>query len=530
MTGTVIVSTWGKPSGWRKASYIVEVPRRRDIELKECGWFKSTLGALVSAFPGSFLVVFVADTLADSMSPMECEDYDCVRELASKYARQYLEAEEYVPPRQRVELRVSPGCGAYRNLVVRGGPALFALNVYLYVLEKLREYRPETIVLDVSHGVNYMPLYAYYAVKRAATVYVLERGVELSLLVYNSDPVLKDGQTSILHLVERRDLKWREVLPEAYSEVELATVNLKDLVNRTVKVPALPESEGGKKSELGRMVRQLREFLSRELTVLDVKELFEKSVRVVKAARRGLILCLAYDLAEGVVGADKVRSYEELLFKLLERAVGLGRMDEQLVIYHYVWSGDLLYRIHTGLVVGSALRRVLEGREPPFLLADLWRVHDELIVDEAASMIVKHELGEYENYVRAFAVLSRLLGIEVEDREIPYKVVYDTIAGGEFPELKEISRESSRAEIAGKIGGFIEWLGAERRERLRHAVSQLLKELEGVRDIHVDPRNFYAHAGMERNITAVKFRFTDEGVKVLIKYIDPEKAREIAYR
>jgi len=130
----------------------------------------------------------------------------------------------------KLSIIVAPGSGRFRSSMSVGAEKVTVnLDVcgsledyYSYLLLSLashmlaiieREGRLSQLKvhLDISHGINYMPALTYKAVTDLLPViaaYIGGGDVTVKLSTYNSEPVLEDGDTSVIHRVE--ELRVRE--------------------------------------------------------------------------------------------------------------------------------------------------------------------------------------------------------------------------------------------------------------------------------------------------------------------------------
>lgn len=216
MSSWLIVSIWGDPGGWSKVSYRVpEIHKVRRCRLSDVVMsgqtysYKCTLGALLEAYRDkvSKSIVYVADTLAfsrhisryigSSNASSSLKSYDDIIVHVKHYINSILDDGDYINPsdRDKIEYAVLPGVGVYK----RGGNGPIAeftgspLNYYYGLLfdlyTRLRKEDVDTIILDVSHGINFMPILGFNAVIEAVKLYALEKSSDVRLVVLNSDPV-----------------------------------------------------------------------------------------------------------------------------------------------------------------------------------------------------------------------------------------------------------------------------------------------------------------------------------------------------
>ncbi|BCU68857.1 CRISPR-associated CARF protein Csx1 [Stygiolobus caldivivus] len=64
--------------------------------------------------------------------------------------------------------------------------------IYYNTLKILEEEKPDEVYIDITHGINYMPLLATDAIKLATYTYVVEKGEDkLRLTIFDSEPVIR---------------------------------------------------------------------------------------------------------------------------------------------------------------------------------------------------------------------------------------------------------------------------------------------------------------------------------------------------
>jgi len=179
------VSTWGDPSQWRYADY--KPDEETAPAFSETVSAFSTLSMLERLKKPDLMLVVVSDTLA-ARSGRRFSSYEDVEEAARAYAERYLcgvEAEIIVLPGI---MRISGSDPEYEfKADLRDYRTLFLYEVYSRAA-KLGSTEELEIVLDISHGVNYMPALALDAVQEAAAMasVLLARAVRLE--VYQADP------------------------------------------------------------------------------------------------------------------------------------------------------------------------------------------------------------------------------------------------------------------------------------------------------------------------------------------------------
>jgi len=188
----LLVEVWGNPSGWYKTMYKYIGQDEEE--------HKTTLPRLINDLNPDKVLVFVPDTIVSEESTSYGEIVRRVEENIRGFIRDL-----DIEVGDRVEVLVQPNIGYYildkekiREIRAIGSTnnymLTFALSLsrvleeFMVQLQNSREKRIE-VYLDITHGVNYMPVLA-----RATLYHILSSiGIFLNvkLVVLNSDPVVQ---------------------------------------------------------------------------------------------------------------------------------------------------------------------------------------------------------------------------------------------------------------------------------------------------------------------------------------------------
>jgi len=191
----VFVSTWGCP--WLDPSDRGKGYRWGEVEYVFGGRrlkARSTLPLIVEVLEPSRVVVVVLDTVAHG----EHADYGGV---VSQVEGMYKEFLGELGVDLSVELVVAPGIGDYPNGVFRGSMRDFYYYVLYRLAEALRGLDGDVdLYLDLSHGINFMPVLVYRAVRELAGLMALRRKVRLA--VFNAEPYVRGVRQLRIHVVE----------------------------------------------------------------------------------------------------------------------------------------------------------------------------------------------------------------------------------------------------------------------------------------------------------------------------------------
>ena len=192
--------TWGRYDEWKPVRYIFSYkPNCRPIEAK-CAL--PLLLEHIDPRPEK-VYIFVVDTVL----PSTVDSYDELIENVRSYYLSFVE--ELGVNKDLIEIVVCPGIGEFkiRNgwvKVFRGSLGDYYFYAFYEICKALSRFGEGDlkISLDFTHGVNYMPVLTYRALKEALEIAALSRDVEFT--VYNSEPYSKDVKELRVHLVESR--------------------------------------------------------------------------------------------------------------------------------------------------------------------------------------------------------------------------------------------------------------------------------------------------------------------------------------
>mgnify|MGYP001772909082 CR=1 FL=1 len=495
---TLIVATWGNPGGWHSAKYSVEV----DIDKtnvgseKEVGIvpveqnFKSTLGALQSVFDGHSLIL-ASNTLA-SFEKVEEASFECVLRAAERYMRSKLD-QGYLNTSKSFELLILPGTGRFMKngngyFETMGTPLLYMLCAFREVAKRIMNRSVSRVVLDISHGVNYMPLMAYRSVVAAIHYYSLLKDSSIELLVYNSDPITPDGGEAVIHLVERTKVEPSRALEHAYESSK--RLNEKELSKLFIK----PPSAYREKAKLANKLKEARNELVYKLET--TKEYIQRAKGFVNGARKGLPLYLMYQLAElaKLDPPNPLSPLEGLETKSIVEFEG----NNIRVIYLANPSEEALDLIFTIALLHRLIKDGENLTRSSFTLDSLRSVIDNYIVERFSSTIARHEMDDIENRIEASKAIFEKFNLSLT--EAPYQLVYE-LCEAKAGEEKVIEAYRENPER------FTDWLH-NHFDELKPQAEKLLREHQDYKceGSKIDKRNFYAHAGLERHAVRVNLR------------------------
>ncbi len=204
----ILVSTWGNPwrdrkgrvPSWGEAQYEIG-----DTKTKA----RTTLIPLLDAVRPDRVILIALDTLAQA--PIPSNRYDCVVEDARNSVEEFLDLEGIG---DRVdEIVISPGVGRFPGRDFRGELRDFyswTLHALTEILTSAADVSGIHVHLDLSHGINFMPVLTYRAVVEILSAAAAASDVRLT--VYNADPYPRspEGAPSLrINVVESGEIAWR---------------------------------------------------------------------------------------------------------------------------------------------------------------------------------------------------------------------------------------------------------------------------------------------------------------------------------
>ncbi len=520
---TLVVSPWGHPVRWRRARYLVEVPLDVGRPGKLASWgfmegegfesFSSSAAVARALRRLGFDVsvrVYVADSivalpelknelrtglrgelyeralevvrglleLIESGSLSYREVLNAAGEVASTYLRGYLN-DSLVSKSVDTQLRVLPGSGRFKSAFgptfrFNSSPINFGVALELdlireHLIEGLKgEVGPDLIVLDLSHGINFMPSLTLRAVSRFLEHYSAILGREVVLAVVNSDPVSEDGEEALIHLVSlSKFTPSGRVVESTVTQLLSRLGDIKPRFRGVSNVVAKKVS-----CELRECIKPLWPAVSELRNLLKyvrVGDVLDFSLKLIGLSTSG-----EPPLEEAV---KTIGCIKEVLESEVRVSVSGGREGKQVEVSRdFTLGEDFPSVIYAYLVATKVLKDVGEalekrGEEPEGLIREgeltyvslkflkevALKQMKKLGISHHTEAIVEHEISDIQRKVREY--LQQRKKDEIKE-PIPYTEIYSTVTGTLEKELKE------KCEI--------------------------------------DKRNFYAHAGLERNSILIK--------------------------
>jgi CRISPR-associated protein Csx1 len=252
-----VVATWGLPLMWRRVKYFVpKLPSKlcgrpsdySEVALEREGYSSTAVVREALAGHEVHVVVVGQESIVakcrnapgeprDDKQKVDAEVCRLNGELHGRVASvEELRREAEDRLRRYVELFlgradvvVLPAVGWYEGYRFSGSLDNAGFFIVDEIYRRLEQLAPDAVVLDVTHGINYMPLFARQAVYMASKALYVRRGAPRCLLVVNSDPVTQDGQDTAINIVESVELEGTtldEVLVDLATDKDITPLRL----------------------------------------------------------------------------------------------------------------------------------------------------------------------------------------------------------------------------------------------------------------------------------------------------------------
>ena len=190
----ILVATWGDPTNWSEVTY-----RLDNNEFKG----KTSLGVILKSVNPDITIIVGIDTIGEGKS---------IEEIKNK-AEELLKGKikEFGLAKFKPIIWILPGVGQFRGKIFEGEMTDFyylllkkLANLFLKFLKERKEKEFE-VYLDITHGINYMPLLTYKALRDILAILAMTSKVFLK--VYNSDPFTREAPLLKVNVVEEVNVK-----------------------------------------------------------------------------------------------------------------------------------------------------------------------------------------------------------------------------------------------------------------------------------------------------------------------------------
>ncbi|MEO1942230.1 MAG: CRISPR-associated CARF protein Csx1, partial [Campylobacterales bacterium] len=391
---------------------------------------------------------------------------------------------------------------------------LYKLTHQILPPQELAEYEGLEIYLDITHGINFMPIFIYRGLLTATSLLAFLKPGKVKIKVFNTDPFVKDV-TKILkiHQIEER------VITPAPLNRQLKKASL-------LKPVSIPPEERGK---FFKEVKPRTDSHSYEQDLNSFIGSFYYGFPLVATTFFPPVEEMEGHLKEMYrVYWENITEKEKKGEIVIDKRVHFTPAFELVTLAS--WQSQL---------VGSELglsKCGEEGVEVQQLkkIGQVFGNNSVFINNELNDLEERGQFAEenWECYNRIMERTERING----------KVMEISRGEGEFDELKKglLKQLEELKKGIGKVGEFLkkEVGGLEELEKLGRLIEkqklpplssgeEKREQLLCGKEPGINPRNFRAHAGLERN--SVEVRRSKEG-KVMVRYapVRSEKIKEVA--
>lgn len=194
----LLIAPWGNPLGWNEVKY-----RFGEVESVS----RTSLKVLLAALNPEYTVILVADSLLDKASLRKNTNYASAKTAVRHKIFNFLKDGHIPLDKTKLDIWVLPGRGCFKNGVFEGE----VLDYYYRLLYELAGLFNESdfkeVHLDLTHGLNFMPVLTYRAVKEILKV--VSFFVPIKFVAYNADPFVREARMELLtlHVVEQEILQ-----------------------------------------------------------------------------------------------------------------------------------------------------------------------------------------------------------------------------------------------------------------------------------------------------------------------------------
>ncbi|ABW02334.1 CRISPR-associated CARF protein Csx1 [Caldivirga maquilingensis] len=395
-----------------------------------------------------------------------------------------------------IEVEILPGTGTYRagnfNARFMGGINNLNFTMLYKLYNKVRYNKYSAIIIDITHGVNYLPMITYMAAQLIAKYLSARDNKDICLITFNADPISRQKteatQERRLNIIEMQNIS---IEPHEFLKELTGRLN-KEKIFRIVRT----NHDKDKINKLNKLNNNYE----------DIRRRLNPS-RITTSLEYGFALYLVTYLRKN--NLTHVKDLEEL-------SRNISNLCDE--IYNYM-NEAVDISINNNEVLIS---RIYDFETSPLLLSMAF----DVVRNRVINVLNLDQLMDNEG------------GIDIEYLlKIPVSSVADTILSNEVDSIKraaELFRDVAVNLLGmnkGILGGYVKYGNihdfvnksiidiGRRSNDIREEIKNYSCDNQDSHDdseCRFNDRNFIAHAGLERNITCIKI----SGDKVFIKYID----------
>jgi len=412
-TNNIVIASWGNPTGWKKVTYIYNNCQKFT--------FSSTF-ALTFCLNIDYnnVVIFLPCSLAADdriyhIFNNKNIDFNTIKKEIINWISDFINKRDG-DNKEVPQLIVVPSIGSFQKIKFESNAESYLTSIYYHILDILRRKynngKDIHIHLDITHGINYMPLMCKEAVELAANTFAVITGKKVQVTVYNSDPLSPLPQNDDQN-IQLNINKIYEITYDGYKSME--QLLLKFVLDYNINK---------------------NEYMNRLRYVDMSREDLEDLNRLSKAVSSGILLVLPYK--DYLIKCNK-----EKLERLLERISKEARIINNSVI-EYLKSSYRIALLHAVLTALDSIKLDVY-KEDDWVGVSLESLEKnsekyyEKTLDSIYSIVaqeikyLKDEIDKYYNWLDNLKTILNIQNISTNDYQLYGRIKYKT----EFDKSKE---------------------------------------------------------------------------------------------
>jgi CRISPR-associated protein Csx1 len=287
----IIIASWGNPYNWKKVRY--------QKDGSDEFTFAATLAlAEILKVDYNNVIIFLPSSLYNE----DNDTKDLENNIKNRVYKLICERHKDVKPR----LFIVPSIGKFKTCELRfifeGNAQSYHNSVYYNTLNILNTINTEDknvdVHLDITHGINYMPVMCSEAVRLAANTYAAAKDKIVKVITYNSDPLYplpnKDDKNTILTI--------NEISQNTYGGYK-SLLQLLMLFVTDYKI--------NKNIYCNNILKLLNNIIGNDNKIINSEDL-EKIYKIAKSVSAGLLLTLPYTY-------NDIINYQEISNNVLKK-------------------------------------------------------------------------------------------------------------------------------------------------------------------------------------------------------------------
>jgi len=188
----ILIAVWGDPERWDEVNYEYQGQSEKA---------KSTINLIKRAENANKTVIICVDTLADNRVKSN-PSYSEIKNIAESVVKNFCLSQFNFQPDKII---VGYGVGEFNNTIFIGNAQDFYYEVlkglsllFGDAVRYLREEKEIEVILDITHGINYMPTLTYRALREILQILAYTYNVKLKVL--NAEPYIRQAKPQKLNI------------------------------------------------------------------------------------------------------------------------------------------------------------------------------------------------------------------------------------------------------------------------------------------------------------------------------------------